>query len=44
MIDWVRVINTARSVGIKHFFIEDETTDPLTNIPASLEFLRNLKL
>ena len=44
MIDWVRVITTARSVGIKHFFIEDETTHPLSNIPASLEYLRNLKL
>jgi len=44
MIDWVRVISTARSIGIKHYFIEDETTDPTSNIPASLEFLRNLKL
>ncbi len=44
IIDWVRVLSTARSVGIKYFFIEDETTDPLSNIPASLEYLRNLKL
>jgi sugar phosphate isomerase/epimerase len=44
VVDWVRVITTARSIGIKHFFIEDETSDPLSNIPASLEYLRGLKL
>ena len=43
-IDWKAVIGTAEKIGIKHYFIEDETPAPLENIPASLEYLKALKL
>lgn len=43
-IDWKGVISTAEIVGVKYYFIEDETPDPMTCIPASLEYLRKLKL
>ena len=43
-IDWPAVLRTAEKVGVKHFFIEDETPAPLQCIPASLKYLRGLKL
>ena len=41
-IDWTEVIGKARAIGVKHFFIEDETPDPLANIPLSIEYLNKL--
>jgi len=41
-IDWPAVLAAAEAVGVKHYFIEDETADPLTNIPLSLSYLRTL--
>jgi len=43
-IDWKAVLGTAQSLGVKYYFIEDETPSPLTCIPASLKYLRGLKL
>ena len=43
-IDWPAVLKTAQDVGVKHYFIEDETPTPLTCIPDSLKYLRALKL
>jgi sugar phosphate isomerase/epimerase len=43
-IDWPAVLKTAEQVGVKHFFIEDETPSPLVCIPDSLKYLRGLKL
>jgi sugar phosphate isomerase/epimerase len=43
-IDWPNVLRTALAMGVVHFLIEDETTSPLECIPASLEYLRKLKL
>ncbi len=43
-IDWPAVLRTAQEVGVKHYFIEDETPTPLTCIPASVKYLRALKL
>jgi sugar phosphate isomerase/epimerase len=43
-IDWKAVLTAARSVGVQHYFIEDETATPLTCIPDSLKYLRALKL
>jgi sugar phosphate isomerase/epimerase len=42
-IDWKAVIGTAEKIGIKYYFIEDETPAPLENIPASLAYLRALQ-
>ena len=43
-IDWKAVIGTAEKVGVKYYFIEDETTDPLANIPLTLAYVKGLKL
>lgn len=43
-IDWNAVLSTAQKVGVKYYFIEDETPAPLQAIPASLKYLRALKL
>lgn len=43
-IDWTAVLTTAQKVGVQHYFIEDETPAPLQCIPASLKYLRGLKL
>jgi sugar phosphate isomerase/epimerase len=43
-IDWNAVLKTGEKVGVKHFIIEDETPTPLQCIPASLKYLRALKL
>lgn len=43
-IDWKAVLTAAQAVGVQHYFIEDETPSPLTCIPASLKYLRGLKL
>lgn len=36
------VMRTAASIGVRHYFIEDESPDALTQIPKSLEYLRGL--
>lgn len=43
-INWPAVLATAQKIGVKHYFIEDETPTPLTCIPDSLTYLRALKL
>ena len=43
-IDWPSVLKTGQKVGVKHYLIEDETTAALQCIPASLKYLRGLKL
>lgn len=43
-IDWPSVLRTGQEVGVKHFIIEDETPAPLQCIPASLKYLRALKI
>ena len=43
-INWPEVLKTAEEIGVKHFFIEDETPTPLVCIPDSLKYLRALKL
>lgn len=44
LVDWPAVLKAAREVGVKHYFIEDETPTPLVCIPDSLKYLRALKL
>lgn len=43
-IDWAAVLGAAQSIGLKYYFIEDETPTPLRCIPDSIRFLRTLKL
>ncbi len=37
------IIRAAQEVGIKHYFIEDESSRVLEQIPLSIEYLRSLK-
>ncbi len=43
-IDWKAVISAAQKAGAEYYFVEDETPAPLENIPASLAYLKALKL
>lgn len=43
-INWNEVLTTAQKIGVKHYFLEDETLTPLKSIPDSLQYLRALKL
>jgi sugar phosphate isomerase/epimerase len=42
--DWPAIIDQGRKSGVKYYFIEDETSDPLGNIPPSLTYLAPLGL
>lgn len=37
------IMKEAKKIGIKHYFIEDESPRSVEQIPQSLEYLRNLK-
>lgn len=43
-INWPEVLKAAEEIGVKHYFIEDETPTPLVCIPDTLKYLRALKL
>jgi len=43
-IDWPVLLKTAQDIGVKYYFLEDETPTPLVCIPDSLKYLRGLKL
>ncbi len=36
-------MKTAKKIGIKHFFIEDESSRALEQVPQSLAYLKTLK-
>jgi sugar phosphate isomerase/epimerase len=44
MMDWPGIIAEGRSLGIKYYFVEDETSDPMGNIPPSVAYLKTLGL
>jgi sugar phosphate isomerase/epimerase len=41
--DWPAILKLANKVGIKHYFIEDESENEIANIPLSLSYLKSLK-
>lgn len=43
-IDWPGILRVAQKNGVEHYLIEDETLTPLDCIPASLKYLKALKL
>jgi sugar phosphate isomerase/epimerase len=43
VVDWPKVLRTAAKVGVKHYFIEDESPAAATAIPQSLKYLDSLK-
>lgn len=42
-VDWPAVLRAAAKVGVKHYFIEDESPTAETAIPESLKYLETLK-
>jgi len=43
-IDWPAVLRAALKAGATEYYVEDESTDPLTHIPQSVAYLQGLKL
>jgi len=41
--DYPALLKAAQEIGIKHYFLEDESPDVLTQIPQSLKFLSTVK-
>jgi len=41
--DMVNILKVANKIGIKHFFIEDESNQELVQIPKSIAYLKSLK-
>jgi sugar phosphate isomerase/epimerase len=42
-IDIPAVIKAARKAGVKHYYIEDESSSSLTQVPESIKYLNSLK-
>ncbi|HEY5228475.1 MAG TPA: sugar phosphate isomerase/epimerase [Opitutaceae bacterium] len=42
--DWPAIIEQGRKSGVQYYFIEDETSDPVGNIPPSITYLAPLGL
>ncbi len=42
-VNWPAVLKQAAAVGVKHYFIEDESAAPLGAVPVSVTYLQNLK-
>src|SRR5688572_18829395 len=42
-IDIKNIIKEAKKIGIKHYFIEDESSRVLTQVPQSIAYLKSLK-
>jgi sugar phosphate isomerase/epimerase len=36
------ILKEARAIGIKHYFIEDESVDPTVPVPQSIKYLKGL--
>ena len=43
-VDWPAVLRAAMKTKASLYYLEDESADPWTHIPRSLEYLKNLKL
>lgn len=43
VVDWPAVLRTAAKVGVKHYFIEDESPTVEQQLPVSLKYLQSLK-
>jgi sugar phosphate isomerase/epimerase len=42
--DWPAIIAAGKKAGVEYSFIEDETSDPVGNIPPSIKYLETLGL
>ena len=41
-VDWPKLLEAAQKVGVKYYFIEDESPKPLEQIPQSLRYLESV--
>ncbi len=41
--DFPTLLTLAKKAGVKHYYIEDESNQELTNVPLSIAYLKNLK-
>ena len=41
-IDYAAVLQAAEEIGMDRYYIEDETTDPLANIPKSIDYVETV--
>jgi sugar phosphate isomerase/epimerase len=42
-VDWSALMAAAEKDGFEHYYIEDESTDPVGNVPKSISYLEKLK-
>ncbi|HEY0552523.1 MAG TPA: sugar phosphate isomerase/epimerase [Verrucomicrobiae bacterium] len=42
-VNWPAVLKQAAAIGIKHYFIEDESAAPLDALPVSVKYLQRVK-
>jgi len=42
-VNWPAVLRQAAAVGVKHYFIEDESVTPLDSLPVSVKYLQSVK-
>ena len=42
-VNWSDVMAAAQKDGLAYYYLEDETPDPVTNVPKSISFLERLK-
>jgi sugar phosphate isomerase/epimerase len=41
-VNWPVLLKAAQDDGFGHFYLEDESTDPIANAPASIEYLKSV--
>jgi len=42
-VNWPEVMKAAKATGVEYYYLEDETTDPVNNIPPSINYLERIK-
>ena len=42
-INWPAVIEAAQKDGVEYYYLEDETPDPMVNVPKSIAYLERIK-
>jgi len=43
-VNWPAVLKQAATAGVKHYFIEDESANPLESVPVSIKYLQKLQI
>jgi len=42
-VNWPEVMKAAKATGVEYFYLEDETPDPVNNIPPSIRYLGGIR-